>query len=317
MYDIVGIGTALIDFTPLAGRSGGRNAYEENPGGSIANFLVAAAKQGAKTAILAKVGRDTFGYDLKEAMNKAGVDTKGLVLDPEYHTSCSFVTLTPDGDRSFVFYNDNMADAHYRELDYSVLDETKLLDIASFALSGDESYRTIIKAIDYCREQGKLVSFDINWREHIWKGDIAKGRRRVEEVIAKADIIKASIEELEFITGYGEENLEKGVKTLMAFGPHLILVTYGEKGSSYHTPVSAGFEKAVETVCVDTTGAGDCCFASFISSLFSSREDILSATDEELHRALKIANKMASICVSRRGGIPSMPDREELAEVIL
>lgn len=314
MYDITAIGTALIDFTPI--EVNGVVLYEPNPGGSVANFLVSASRMGAVTAILAKVGKDRFGSLLKSTLEESGVDTSSFILDGEYNTPVSFVTLAPSGERSFAFYSDNMADSHLREIDYSLLDNTKILDTSSFILSGDESYTSVIKTADYMREKKRLIAFDINWRERIWKGDIEKGRERVLSLVKRSDIVKASIEELEFITGCSSHNVEKGAEALLVMGPRMVAVTYGEDGSEVFTSKMRVFEKAFPVHAVDTTGAGDCFWAVFLSTLLKNKCGILSLNESEIRRALKRANKAASLSVTKRGGIPSMPYLSEIGDEI-
>ena len=77
MKDIVAIGEVLIDLTQKGTDELGVGQYAANPGGAPANLAVAAARLGAETAFIGKVGADAFGSYLRRVLEENGVDTTG------------------------------------------------------------------------------------------------------------------------------------------------------------------------------------------------------------------------------------------------
>ena len=114
MYDVTALGEILIDFTPYGSSEGGRALFEQNPGGAPANVLAALQNLGQKTAVIGKVGDDMHGKLLKETLEKCGVETKGMIVDPDYFTTLAFVALK-NGERSFSFARKPGADTQLRE----------------------------------------------------------------------------------------------------------------------------------------------------------------------------------------------------------
>ena len=103
MPDVIALGELLIDFTCKSTDADGYPTMEAHPGGAPANFLAALTKYGHETALLGKVGADAFGRMLTETLRKAGIDTRGLVMDEDVFTTLAFVTLDETGDREFSF----------------------------------------------------------------------------------------------------------------------------------------------------------------------------------------------------------------------
>ena len=313
-YDIVGLGTALVDFTPVLNANANNPIYECNPGGSIANYLVAAARQGSKCAIMGKVGEDSFGHILEKALKSNGVDCKGLLFDSQKNTPCSFVSLDERGERSFLFYNRNMADTAFSESDieYTLLQQTRSFHVTSFMFAGDAAFNSALVCLHYARERGTLITFDVNWRPFIWGDHISTGMERIRRVIKLTDILKVSEEELEVFTGCSHAEERKGAEQLLACGPQMVVVTAGAGGSSFYTRESFGHARAESVKAVDTTGAGDCCFAVFIHEFLRQELSATAKDQKRLTAALEYANHAASYCVMRRGGIDAMPGREDL-----
>ena len=86
-YSITALGELLIDFTEVGTSQNGQKMFERNPGGAPANVLVAARKLGATTAFIGKVGDDMHGTFLRDTLAGEGVDTTGLILDPNVFTT--------------------------------------------------------------------------------------------------------------------------------------------------------------------------------------------------------------------------------------
>lgn len=82
MLDVAALGELLIDFTCLSTDENGYPTMAAHPGGAPANFLAALAKYGAKTAMLGKVGDDTFGHLLLDTLRRAGIETRGMIAAP-------------------------------------------------------------------------------------------------------------------------------------------------------------------------------------------------------------------------------------------
>ena len=101
--DIVALGEILIDYTPLPDSDAGMAVFEQNPGGAPANVLACAAKLGRRTAFVGKVGDDLQGRFLAQTLQRIGVDTRALLVDPRYFTTLAFVKLSETGERSFSF----------------------------------------------------------------------------------------------------------------------------------------------------------------------------------------------------------------------
>ena len=93
MFSVSALGELLIDFTDAGISASGQRLFERNPGGAPANVLVALERLGHKTAFLGKVGCDMHGDFLRKTLEEQGVDTTGLISDPDTFTTLAFVSL--------------------------------------------------------------------------------------------------------------------------------------------------------------------------------------------------------------------------------
>ena len=86
--DIVSIGEPMIEFNQTRP---GAPEYLQGYGGDSSNMVIAAARAGARTAYVTRVGDDEFGRLFLELWRREGVDTRGVAVDPEAHTGVYFV----------------------------------------------------------------------------------------------------------------------------------------------------------------------------------------------------------------------------------
>ena len=146
--DIVALGELLIDFTCVGTNADGYPTMAAHPGGGPANFLAALAKYGAKTALLGKVGADTFGKLLLQTLQKAGIETKGMVATEDVFTTLAFVTLDANGDRDFAFSRKPGADTclTFEELDTTLIDEARVFHFGPLSLTDEPARSTTHRA---------------------------------------------------------------------------------------------------------------------------------------------------------------------------
>ncbi len=311
MTDFLALGELLIDFTP-AGRTGaGVPVFEQNPGGAPANVAVQAARLGVKTGFVGKVGDDMFGRFLREVLSKEGVDTANLFFSREAATSLAFVRLSETGDRDFSFYRDPGADTQitFDEVDKDVLEQARVLCFGSLLLTAEPGRGAVPALVRYAREHGALTAYDPNWRAPLWKSREA-GIAAMKSLLPLADVVKASDEELEMLTGCAE--IEAGAKALFALGVQAAVVTRGPKGCALCLPGGVFELPTYDTKVADTTGAGDSFFGAFLAKLMRLGKPVARMTAEELCEAADFANAAGAVCAMKKGAIPALPTEEKI-----
>jgi fructokinase len=315
-FDLVSLGELLIDFTPMGISESNNPIFERNPGGGPANLACAAAKLGADTAFIGKVGNDIFGRALKQILSDNHVNTKGLLLSNTYKTTLSFVQLDDSGERSFSFYRKNGADTmlRFEEIDLSILDNCKYFFCSSVLMAEGDSRETSFAMIEAARKRNSTVVFDPNLRLNLWENaELAK--KYILKALPLADIVKVSEEELLFLTG--EANIEKAAARLTSECQfQALLVTLGAKGcyavtgaGDFYTP---GF--AVNTA--DTTAAGDSFTGGFLYKLIQSGKHISSCSREELMESVRFANAVGALTTTRKGAISALPGKTEVEQLL-
>ena len=152
--DVTAMGELLIDFAPRGENEMGYPVLEANPGGAPGNFLAALAAYGARTAMLGKVGDDAFGHLLRETMARAGIETTGIVMDPSVFTTLAFVTLSPEGDRSFSFARKPGADTclTWEEVDRTLIDAARSQGRAGVILTCKEHMIPFYEKFGFCSQ---------------------------------------------------------------------------------------------------------------------------------------------------------------------
>lgn len=326
MFHITAIGELLIDFTPISKSEKGYPVFEQNPGGAPANLLVSASKLGLKTAFIGKVGEDNFGYFLKNVLDDFNVDTSGLVIDERFETTLAFVHLDEENNRSFTFYRSKGADKFLedKEVNKKLIDESKVFHFGTVSLTEEPCRSTVLNMVNYAIDNDKIISLDVNWRKFLWK-DFDDAINIIKKSVSLAHIVKLSEEELQLITGV--ENIEEAIQKLLSEYSNIdiLAVTLGENGCFVSNNVETKYIPGNLKIngkplkVVDTTGAGDCFMGAFISYLINeydlSKKELSEISIETLEKASKFANKAASICVTKKGGIPSMPSLSEIESI--
>ena len=310
MIDITAVGEILIDLTQSGKNELGIPVFTANPGGAPANLAVAAARLGASTAFIGKVGTDSFGTFLRNTLIENEVDVSGMITDPVSRTTLAVVALDKTGERTFSFYRDPSADVNLRseEISEEQLKNTKFLHFGSVSLTTDPARSATLYAAKTAKAHGAIISYDPNYRASLWS-DEATAIERMLEPMNMVDVLKVSDEELPLLTGTSD--LEKGSQMLADKGIALVLVTLGPNGAYYRFGQYTGHVAGVKVKVGDTNGAGDTFFGATLSQLckFRKLEDI---SVSELENIIAIANKAAAITTSRHGAIPAMPTYSEV-----
>ncbi|PWJ46944.1 carbohydrate kinase family protein [Faecalicatena contorta] len=312
--DVIAIGELLIDFTMSGESEQGNNMFEACPGGAPCNVLAMLNKLGRKTAFLGKVGTDQFGVLLKNTLDQVGIGTSDLRMDSEVNTTLAFVHTFPDGDREFSFYRNPGADMMLTEdeVDPEFLKQTKLFHFGTLSMTHEGVRKATKKALDIAKENGLLISFDPNLRPPLWSSlDLAK--EQMEYGFQFCDILKISDNEIQFVSG--KEDYDEGIQYLQEkYHIPLILLTLGKDGSrAYYKDMRVergGFKMNT----IETTGAGDTFCGSALNYVLEYGLDNL--TEEQLGEMLTFANAAAALITTRKGAIRSMPEKEEVLEII-
>lgn len=309
MIDVVALGELLIDFAAKSTDAAGYPTMAANPGGAPGNFLAALNAYGRKTAFLGKVGNDAFGHLLLGTLSRAGIETKGILVDDHFFTTLAFVTFDEGGDRSFSFARKPGADTQlsWEEIDKSLIDEARVFHFGTLSLT-DEPVRTATqKAVAYAKEHGKLITCDPNLRLPLWHNEEA-AKEQMLWSLHQADVVKISDNEVEFLWNCTPE--AGAEKLLTEFGVGLAMVTLGPDGCLLKTK-NASFRATCPKVHpIDTTGAGDIFGGSAVSRLLELEKPIDALTEADLAYIGCFAATAASLSTEASGGIPSIPEKE-------
>ena len=308
MADVVALGELLIDFTNVATDPEGYPTMAAHPGGAPANFLAALSKFGAKAALLGKVGNDTFGKLLVGTLQKAGIETRGMVMAEDVFTTLAFVTLDETGNREFAFARKPGADTQlsFEEIDLSLIDEAKVFHFGTLSLTDEPARSATYQAIAYAKEKGKLITYDPNLRKPLWK-DLEEAKRQLLWGLAQADVVKISDEEVEFLFGLG---VEDGAEYILEnFGVKLVFVTCGAEGCFFQNKNAKGHVPSLSGIQVmDTTGAGDIFGGRAVWKLLQLGKAPDALTESDLKEIVRFACTAAGLSTTQSGGISSVPE---------
>lgn len=316
MYDVVALGELLIDFAPVSTDESGYPTIKAQPGGAPGNFLAALQKYGCSTALIGKVGADSFGKLLLSTMTEKGISTKGIISDPNVFTTLAFVTLDATGNREFSFARKPGADTCLtaEEVPYDLLDGCSVFHFGTLSLTSEPARTATRKAVAYAKEHGKLISFDPNLRKPLWPNDEA-AKEQMEWGLHQSDIVKISDEEIEFLWGLSPE--EGAQKLLKEYGVRLVYATLGPKGCHFANRNGCGEVASPAGIhVVDTTGAGDIFGGSAMSRFLRLAKAPEELTVEEMRAVTRFACCAASLSTQTHGGINSVPEETAVEAIV-
>jgi fructokinase len=280
-------------------------------------------KLGRTTAFIGKVGSDVYGRQLRQVVSDAGVDLRGLLDDPEVHTTLAVVHKLPNGDRDFSFYRNPGADMMLRadELDKELLEGCRIFHFGTLSMTHPEVRAATKAAVARARAAGALISFDPNLRPPLWP-TLDAAREQMLWGLGQCDILKISDNEVEFLfpeaTGSRQQaagdggcgpDYAAGARALLERFPNIKLLdlTCGADGSHAFCSGQEVFVPSFKLGgTIETTGAGDTFCACALHNVLENGVENRSA--ESLREMLRFANAAAYLVTTKRGAIRSMPE---------
>ncbi|MGC0144535.1 carbohydrate kinase family protein [Pseudactinotalea sp. Z1732] len=297
------VGEALVDVVRDAG-----GHVTEHPGGSPANVAIGLSRLGRPVRLSTWFGSDAHGDLVRAHLTGAGVDlTRGS--DGAERTSTALARLDSDGAAQYTF------DLEWRVPATTVDEHVRVLHAGSIAATlppgADEVARLLNGGATHA-----TISYDPNVRPTIM-GEVGPARERIEALVASADVVKVSDEDLTWL--YPEQDPIASARNWAHRGPALVVVTRGGSESVGLCAAGEVRDPSPLVSVVDTVGAGDSYMAALLDALW--RADLLGASRRRaLHRigttglraAMTHAAAAAALTVSRAGANP--PSRDELEQ---
>jgi fructokinase len=301
-------GESLIDMIPAETVSGG-SAYAPHAGGAVFNTAIALGRLGAPSGMLTGMSDDLFGELLRNSLAASKVDF-GFSIMSKRPTTLAFVKLT-NGQAKYTFYDENSAG---RMIDPTQLpefgDSITAMFFGGISLA-QEPCGSTYEALMAREAPNRLVMVDPNVRPGFAASE-QDYRDRVERMVAMADIVKLSDEDLAWLEGDG--GIEAKARAICERGPALVVITRGGEGATGYTRQHAVSVKARRTKVADTVGAGDTFNAGVLAGLHEKnlldKIAIRNLDAGAIEHALNLGAASAAVTVSRSGANP--PWRNEL-----
>ncbi|WP_171102988.1 carbohydrate kinase [Ruegeria sp. HKCCD7255] len=298
-------GEALIDMIAEPTASGA-DGFVPHSGGAVFNTAIALGRLGAPVGLLTGLSTDMFGQQLAAALQASHVETSH-VIQSDRPTTLAFVQLK-DGHASYNFVDENTAGRMLRPEDMprQLPGAISALYFGGISLACEpcaDAYADLLEQ----HGADRAVMLDPNIRPGFIK-DQTRYRTRLNRMIAQADIVKVSDEDLDWIIP-GPETLDEKVPLLLQAGPAVVIVTRGAEGATGYLADGRQTSVPVEPVnVVDTVGAGDTFNAGVLAALEEAghltKPGLRALPPATLRAALALGAKVAAVTVSRAGANP-------------
>ncbi len=280
-------------------------------GGAPFNVAYQAKKIGNQVLFVGNIGKDDAGKTILKFFSDNDLDTSGLHILKDKKTTISSVELD-QGERSFTFQREDKTDAFFLDDSLDLISQGDVIHVGSLMLSVIEGREFLRQILSYGKSQKKILSFDINYREDIFKNE-EEAIKIYEEVYPQFDIVKFSKEELTLFTKIDDPY--KAVEKLRK-GPKLILATLGKDGSFAYCNNRIIKAKSIKVMAVDTTGAGDAFLGAFLSNVDSLGLHEMMFIPSLMESNLKFSNIAGALATTKKGALESIPSSKEISSML-
>jgi fructokinase len=289
------VGEALVDLIVSPDGS-----LEAVPGGGPFNLARTAARLGVRTSFGGGISHDVFGRRIAALLRADGVATPAAPR-AGLNTTLALAELDPSGAASYTFYLDGTAAAELHDGDVEITDDVDVLAVGTLGLVAEPIASTVERLVAGAPDR-VLVLVDPNCRPSVITDDAAY-RARLDRVLARADVVKVSGDDLAYLDADADPiDVARG---LLALGPRVVLFTDGADS----VRIRCGDDEVVVPVpgveVVDTVGAGDAfggAFLAFWQSAGLHRDDLTDL--DALRRIVERAIVVAGITCTRAGANP-------------
>lgn len=312
VWDVVALGEALVEFNQTRP---GEPQYLQGFGGDTSNAVIAAARAGARTAYLTRLGSDAFGQALLDLWAREGVDTTAVERDAQHPTGIYFVTHGAAG-HEFSYLRagsaaSRMAPAWLSDESVkgptAVLQQCRILHVSGISLAVSASAcDTAYEAMRVARAAGARVAFDPNLRLKLWP--LARARACIAHAVSLCDIFLPGLDDMAALLGL--HDADAIADWGHAQGAATVVVKLGADGvllSSTDPAVPRQRVAGRSVALVDATGAGDCFDGNLLARL---------ALGDDLPAAVRYANTAASLAVQGFGAVAPLPTAQQVQALL-
>lgn len=316
--DLICIGRLSVDlYAEQTGAPMHRvSSFRRYLGGSAANIAVGSARLGLGTALVSRVGKDQFGTALLEDLEREGIDTSSIQIDPERLTSVVALALRQQDDFPRLFLYNDTADLAFdpTSFDVSKLRQTRCVLVTGSYLARDSLRNFTHTAIDAAHQAHSQVVIDLDFRTPLWGlagwGEVTEpvkpGPRVAEayaEILPKCDLIVGTLDEA--LAATGEDNAESAVRRLIDLTSGTVVIKLGSEGARVYEGGDVKGESApgFAVPVVNSVGAGDAFLGGFLTAWLSG---------ESAQQAARLGNAAGALVTLRHGCTPAMPYRQEI-----
>lgn len=258
-----------------------------SPGGT-ANLNNCISKLGGRSAFIGKIGNDCFGKMFVRDLDKNNI-IKNISISNVKNTGIVFSLVSPSGDRSFIVDRGANIDLDYKDVDFSLIENSKYIYITGYSFQDKKTFKTINKILNGVHLTDVTVIFNPG------SPNIAKIFRKLFIKVIKTYVDVIILNEAEACNMFdiGPDEINETKIGLLNFNVEKIIVTKGVKGSIIINRDNTFHIKSCTVEAVDTTGAGDIYAGSFIFGMSKGWKD---------DKAGEFASKIASNVVGIKGG---------------
>lgn len=297
-FDLVCLGEPMLELNQRREQGSDARLYLEAHGGDAANVAVAAARQGARVAMLTGLGDDPAGRSFLQLWAREGVDSTGVTIDAENPTGVYFVSHDAGG-HSFSYLRRGSAASHFRlgPPARRVLERSRTIFASGISLAiSDTAADTVFEAMESARRSGKAVAFDTNYRPKLWPKPRAAGL--IREALRQSDIVFPGLEDAALLLGLSDPDAVADL--CLSLGPRIVVLKMGRDGILLATPDGRCRVPPFPSVPVDATGAGDTFCGAFLACRAAGQSDLESA---------RYAACAAALAITGYGAVPPIPRR--------
>lgn len=305
-FDLITMGRVGVDLYPeqIGVPLAEVRSFAKSLGGSPTNVAVAAARLGARAAVITKVGDDPFGPYVREALRGFGVDPRWVGTHPALRTPVVFCEIFPPDDFPLLFYREPTAPdmtLAADELDLDAIRAARVFWTTGTGLAAEPSRAATLTALEERAEVRGVTVHDLDHRPMFW-ADEGEAGRWAREALAHATVAVGNRDEV--AVAVGERDPDAAAEALLELGVHLAVVKRGPEGVLARTrderleipPVP------VEVVC--GLGAGDAFGGALVHGLLEG----LPLAD-----TLRLANAAGAHVAARLACADAMPTLADIA----